>query len=34
MPKTIRGYENNLNLFLRFCTENAEIEDTEELEIT
>ncbi len=20
-PKTIRGYRNNLNLFLRFCTE-------------
>ena len=24
-PRTIRSYRNNLNLFLRFCTERAEI---------
>lgn len=30
-PKTIRGYRNNLNLFSRFCTENAGVEDTTEL---
>ena len=33
-PKTIRGYRNNLNLFLRFCTENAGIEDADELDNT
>ena len=27
-PKTIKGYRNNLNLFLRFCTEH-EITGTE-----
>lgn len=30
-PKTIKGYRNNLNLFLRFCEEVAEIKETEEI---
>ena len=32
--KTIRSYRNNLNLFLRFCKEVAEIEDMEELTLS
>lgn len=32
-PKTIRGYRNNLNLFLRFCEEEAGIEETEDITI-
>ena len=30
-PKTIRCYRNNLDLFLRFCEEEAKITETEEL---
>ena len=30
-PKTIRSYRNNLNLFLRFCEEDAGITEIEEL---
>lgn len=30
-PKTIRSYRNNLNLFLRFCEEDAGITEVEEL---
>lgn len=30
-PRTIRGYRNNLNLFLRFCVEREGIEDVEDL---
>ncbi|MGN0706933.1 MAG: tyrosine-type recombinase/integrase [Faecalibacterium sp.] len=30
-PRTIRSYRNNLNLFLRFCEEKADVHDTEEL---
>ena len=30
-PKTIRSYRNNLNLFLRYLEEEAEIFDTEEI---
>ena len=33
-PKTIRGYRNNLNLFLRFCEEEAGIEDMEDVELS
>jgi len=32
-PKTIRSYRNNLSLFLRFCEEEAGIEEAEELTI-
>lgn len=28
-PRTIRGYRNNLNLFLRFCEEEAKISEIE-----
>lgn len=30
-PRTIKGYRNNLGLFLRLCTERAGIEDVEDL---
>lgn len=30
-PKTIRSYRNNLNLFLRFCEEQTDAEDIEDL---
>ena len=30
-PRTIKGYRNNLGLFLRFCTERAGIEEVEDL---
>ena len=30
-PKTIRSYRNNLNLFVRYLNEEAEIWDTEDL---
>ena len=30
-PKTIRSYRNNLNLFVRFLDEEAEVYDTEDL---
>lgn len=30
-PKTIRSYRNNLNLFVRFLTEEAHLYDTEDL---
>ena len=33
-PKTIRSYRNNLNLFLRFCGENAGITEMEELTLS
>ena len=29
-PKTIRGYRNSLNLFLRFCEQEAHIQEVEE----
>ena len=32
-PKTIRSYRNNLNLFLRFCEEEAQIQEIEEVSI-
>ena len=32
-PKTIRSYKNNLSLFLRFCEEKANVEDTEDLSL-
>ena len=31
-PKTIRGYRNSLNLFLRFCEQEAHIQEVEEPE--
>lgn len=33
-PKTIRSYRNNLNLFLRFCEEEAGITEIEELTLS
>ena len=30
-PKTIRSYRNNLNLFVRYLDEEAEVFDTEDL---
>ena len=33
-PKTIRSYRNNLNLFLRFCGENAGITEMAELTLS
>ena len=30
-PKTIRSYRNNLNLFLRFCAEETDVTDIENL---
>lgn len=32
-PKTIKGYRNNLNLFLRFCEEELEITEIEEISL-
>ncbi len=32
-PKTIRSYRNNLNLFLRFCEEQAHVTDVEDLSL-
>lgn len=32
-PKTIRSYRNNLNLFLRFCAEETDITDIEDLSL-
>jgi len=32
-PKTIRSYRNNLNLFLRFCQEETDITEVEELSL-
>ena len=31
MPKTIRSYRNNLNLFVRYCKEEEEIEEIEDV---
>ena len=33
-PKTIRSYRNNLNLFLRFCEEEAGITEVEDLNMS
>ena len=33
-PKTIRGYRNGLNLFLRFCKENLKLEEIEDVTLT
>ena len=33
-PKTIRSYRNNLNLFLRFCEEEAGITEVEDLPLS
>lgn len=33
-PKTIRGYRNGLNLFLRFCQENLKLEEIEDVTLT
>ena len=30
-PKTIRGYRNGLNLFLRFCKENLDLDEIEDI---
>lgn len=32
-PKTVRGYRNNLNLFLRFCEQEAHIQEVEEINL-
>lgn len=32
-PKTIRSYRNNLNLFVRFLDEEAEVYETEDLSL-
>ena len=32
-PKTIRSYRNNLNLFLRFCQEETDITEVEEISL-
>ena len=32
-PKTIRGYRNGLNLFLRFCEQEAHIQEVEEINL-
>ena len=32
-PKTIRSYRNNLNLFLRFCEEEAEVTEIEDVSL-
>ena len=32
-PKTIRSYRNNLNLFLRFCEEEAKISEIEDVSL-
>ncbi len=33
IPKTIRSYRNNLNLFLRYCETEAQITDAEDLSL-
>ena len=33
-PKTIRSYRNNLNLFLRFCEEEARIAEIEDVTLS
>lgn len=33
-PKTIRSYRNNLNLFIRYLEEEAEVHDTEDITLT
>ena len=32
-PKTIRSYRNNLNLFLRFCGEEADVTEIEDVSL-
>ena len=32
-PKTVRGYRNNHNLFLRFCEQEAHIQEVEEINL-
>ena len=32
-PRTIRGYRNNLNLFLRFCEEEARVFEIEDVSL-
>ena len=32
-PKTVRGYRNSLNLFLRFCEQEAHIQEVEEINL-
>lgn len=32
-PKTIRSYRNNLDLFVRFCQEQTDTEDIEDLSL-
>ena len=32
-PKTIRSYRNNLNLFLRFCEEEAKVSEIEDVSL-
>ena len=32
-PKMIRSYRNNLNLFLRFCEQEAHIQEVEEINL-
>ena len=32
-PKTIRGYRNSLNLFLRFCEQEAHIQEVEDINL-
>lgn len=32
-PKTIRGYRNSLNLFLRFCEQEAHVQEVEEINL-
>ena len=32
-PKTVRGYRNNLNLFLRVCEHEAHIQEVEEINL-
>ena len=32
-PRTIKGYRNNLNLFLRFCEEEAKISEIEDVSL-
>ena len=33
-PKTIRSYRNNLNLFLHFCENEAQITDVEKITLS
>lgn len=32
-PKTIRSYRNNLNLFLRFCEQETEVREVEDISL-